>query len=167
MSPDDLVIIFDHQRAISVAFVRNHSIKSYGYYYNLIIKHVQKVIDEIAYNPVEEYFTEVRWCHDIDAPVFNRREINCPYKLTSSVEIVRPSGEGKAIVFSKDLQSEFNFNSTDPQTLLDHLIQHAIEPVAQSKFSRCHKKDGTGFEFREFSDVDFEYIQNTIMAPNL
>ena len=31
---------------------------------NLIIKHVQKVIDEIAYNPVEEYFTEVRWCHD-------------------------------------------------------------------------------------------------------
>ena len=133
---------------------------------HLTIEHVQRIIDEIAYNPVEGYFTEVRWCPDIDAPVFNTRDINWPYKLASPVEIVRPSGEGKSIVFSKDMQSGFHFNSSDPKTLLDRLVQHAIEPVSQGKFSRCRVKDATGCEFKEFSNVDLEYIQNTIMAPN-
>ncbi len=134
---------------------------------NLSFHHVQKIVHEIAYNPVEGFFTEVRWCHDIDAPVFNTREVNWPYKLASPVEIPRPSGEGKAIVFSKDLQSTFHLNSTDPKTLLDRLAQHATEPVSKGRFSRSRKEDGTGFEFREFSAVDLEYIKTTIMDPNL
>ena len=133
---------------------------------SLSVEFVKNVLDEIVYNPVDGYFTEVRWCPDIDVPVFNTRENNWPYKLASPVEIARPSGEGKSIVFSKDMQSGFHFNTSDPKTLLEGLVQHAIEPLSQGKFSRCRSKNGTGFKFREFSKVGIEYIQKAIMTPN-
>jgi len=134
---------------------------------NLNTEHVQKVIDEIAYNPVKGYFTEVRWCPDIDAPVFNTREISWLYKLVSQVEFVPPSSEKKSIVFGQNIQSGFHFGTSDPVTLLDCLVQHATEPVSKGMFSRCRAKDGLHCEFREFSENDLEYIRNTIGAPNL
>ena len=132
----------------------------------LNIEHVQKMIDEIAYNPVEGYYTEVRCCPDIDAPVFNTRKINWPYKLASEVEFVPPSSENKSIVFSQNIQSSFHFDTSNPDTLLDRLVQHATEPVSKGMFSRCRAKDGMGCEFKEFSENDLEYIRNTICPPN-
>ncbi|MFA6012578.1 MAG: hypothetical protein WC799_21480 [Desulfobacteraceae bacterium] len=82
-------------------------------------------------NFVEGYFTEVRWCPDIDVPVFNTRENKWPYMLASPIEIARPSGERKSIVFSRDIQSGFHCNTTDPEMLLECLLQNAIEPVSQ------------------------------------
>ncbi len=133
---------------------------------SLSVEFVKNILDEIVYNPVEGYFTEVRWCPDINAPVFNTRENNWPYKLASPVEIARPSGEGKSIVFSKDMQSGLHFNTSNSKTLLECLVQHAIVPVSQGKFSRYRSKDGTGFEFREFSKADIGYIQKAIMTPS-
>ena len=133
---------------------------------DLSSQHIRNFLNEIAYNPVEGYFTEVRWCHDIDAPVFNTRPNDWPYKLPSSVAIPHPSGEGKSIVFSKDLQSSFHLNSTNPETLLCRLAEQATGPISQGRFSRNRKKEGIGYEFREFSAADLEYIHNTIMAPN-
>jgi hypothetical protein len=133
---------------------------------NLSVEFVKNILDEIAYNPVEGYFTEVRWCSNINAPVFNTRENSWPYKLASPVEIARPSGEGKSIVFSKDMQSGLHFNTSEPKTLLKCLVQHAAEPVFQGKFARCRSENGTRFEFREFSKADIEFIQRSIITPN-
>ena len=133
---------------------------------HLNIEHVQNIIDEIAYSPVEGYFTEVRWCPNIDAPVFNTREIDWPYKLAEQVEFIPPSSENKSIIFSQDIQSGFHFGTSDPKTLLNCLVQHAIEPVSKGEFSRCRSKDGMDCEFREFSENSLEYIRNTIGPPN-
>ena len=133
---------------------------------NLNIEHVQNIIDEIAYHPVEGYFTEVRWCPDIDAPVFNTRKIGWPYKLASQVEIVPPASKNKSIVFSQDIQSGFHFGTSDTKILLNCLVQHAAEPVSKGMFSRCHAKDGLQCEFGKFSEYDLKYIRKTIGAPN-
>jgi hypothetical protein len=78
----------------------------------------------------------------------------------------RPSGEGKSLLFSKDLRSGLHINSSDPKMILKCLVQHAADPVSQGKFSRCLSKNGTGFEFREFTQDDIEFIRSSIITPN-
>lgn len=110
---------------------------------DLSVQHVRNVLNEIAHHPVEGYVTEVRWCHDIDAPVFNTRTIDFPYKISSSVAIQRPSGEGESLVFSQDFQSSFHFDSTNPSTLLDLLTEQAMKPISKGRYSRKRKAEFT------------------------
>ena len=130
---------------------------------DLSVQHVREFLNEIAQHPMEGYVTEVRWCHDIDAPAFNTRTIDFPYKMPSSVAILRPSGEGESLVFSRDLQSPFQLNSTNPSTLLDRLTEQAMEPISKGRYSRKRKDDGIEYEYGDFQAIDLDYIHNTIM----
>ena len=135
-------------------------------YTDLNVQQVRDVLNEIAQHPMEGYVTEVRWCHDIDAPVFNTRPIDFPYKMPSSVAIPRPSGKGESIVFSQNLQSSFHFDSTNPSTLIDRLIEQAMGPISEGLYSRQRKAGGIEYEYGEFQAIDLGYIHKTIMLSH-
>lgn len=131
---------------------------------NLGAKHVRDVLNDIIKHPVENYVTEVSWCHNISAPVLNIKRIDSPERMQSLVVIPRPSGKGESLVFGRNL--EFRWDSKNPWVWYERLVEDAEKPVSNGKYSRKRRDGGVEFEYGEFRDNELDYIQSTIITSN-
>jgi hypothetical protein len=132
---------------------------------NLSARHVRNVLDDIINHPVEDYVTEVSWCPDLSAPVLNTVRID-DMRMKTTVAFARPSEEGESLVFGPNLCGELHWNSKDPETLLERLVDDATEPVAIGQYSRKRilKERHLEFEYGDFEPKELDYIQSTIMT---
>ncbi len=124
--------------------------------------HVRKLLSEMSANPVHGYVTEVSWCPNIGAPVFNTKATDSPERMKSSAGIAHPSGHGQSLVFGPNLLT--HWGCTDPSVLLDRLVEDATEHVSKGRYSRKQKLGTTEFEYGDFLPGEIAYIQKMIMT---
>jgi hypothetical protein len=124
---------------------------------------LRHLLSEIVSKPVPGFATEVRWCHNIDAPVLTVERIERVFPFKSSL----PGPNGQASLgFSQDLQSSvggLDCNSAD--RCLEKLIVYTAPHAASGNFSRV--RDPINFElgYGAFLPNEIAYIQSTVMAP--
>lgn len=122
----------------------------------------RNLLTKISTNPVDGYVTEVSWCANIKAPVFNVKRIDSPLRMNASTAITHPSGQGQSLVFGPNLCS--HWKSTDPAILLDRLAQDATEHIVKGRYSRNRKAESMEFEYGDFLPGAVSYIKRTIMT---
>ena len=123
--------------------------------------HVRNLLDEITGNPVEGYVTEVSWCGEIAAPVFNTKPTDSLKRMSTKVAVRHSSGTGESLVFGPNLV--FHWNCKDAQALVERLIEDAASPVSEGKYSRKRRPGTTDFEYGDFLPKEISYIERTIM----
>ena len=113
---------------------------------------------------MEGYVTEVRWCGDIDAPVFTVSPMTDEaVRMPFDCYFPRPNGKGESLIFSRDLQSMFGLNCQNANDCYMKILDYATDIVEQGKYSRRWNNDLKSYEFGQFSQRDMEYINSTIM----
>lgn len=112
------------------------------------------VLDEMIAKPVDDYVTEIGWCSSLGAPVFTATE--GPSRFNSKVGFRHPSKEWLCVVFGHDLQ--LRWDCSDASTLIGELVEDALGPIADRKYSRDSK------EYREFEPWEKKFIEQTIMT---
>ncbi|MCW6625298.1 hypothetical protein [Yersinia ruckeri] len=115
--------------------------------------YIEKVFDRIINKPVAGYYSEVRWCGDIDEPVIsiNKIEELSNIAIKDSFE----SNNCSSLVFTCDLMSMFHLDSNNAQDCLEKLILRTWDTVSQEHYS---KNRG---QFTPFTNDDITFI-NTV-----
>ena len=119
--------------------------------------HVQDVLNKIINNPVDGYITEVRWCSNIDAPVFSVSPIDNPYRMDVKSSFPRKHGGGISIGFSVDLHASDGLDCKDAQECYDKLITYAEEYVKNCNFSRNRSGEENNYEYGKFNGILYNF----------
>jgi len=122
---------------------------------------IRDVLQEIVTNPVVGYVTEVRWCGNIDAPVFSVSRISDVSKMPLTSYFPAQNGEA-SLGFSQDLQSMFGLNCSGTEECLDKLIAHAASHVEKGHVSRMLNSTTGQHEYVAFSPKERQFIEDTI-----
>jgi hypothetical protein len=125
------------------------------------VENIREVLSEIIESPVKDYITVVRWCGDIDEPVFSIREPSDPYSLSISDFFLRRDGNGRAVVFTEDLMSMINLDCKTAAECREKLVERAKEHVEKGFFSKSTGAIGI-LEFGEFTGRDLTYIKDVL-----
>gem|GEM_PF-2155087 len=127
--------------------------------------HVRELLAEMVNYPVEGYLTECRWCDDIEAPVFSVVQLDSPYKIQINSSFPRPDGNGHALGFSPDLQSEYGgLGCKEAVACIDKLVAYASVYVEKSNFSRNRCENSGEYEYGPFHERDIQFITETILG---
>lgn len=95
---------------------------------------VAQAFNEIASNPVEGFYCEVRWCSDIDEPVATMK----PHSDLEQVVIqgnVFSRGQ-VSFGFTADLMGMFGLDCKDSNECIEKLIERTFGIVAAGNFSK-------------------------------
>lgn len=125
---------------------------------------LRQLLDEVISRPVQGFATEVRWCHNIDAPVLTvaRVEQALPFRSSFSA----PNGQA-SLGFSQDVQSSIDgLDCKRADTCLERLIAYAAPHAAAGNFSRVRDPSNSEFGYGKFLPNEVAYIQSTIMASS-
>lgn len=122
---------------------------------------IRDLLQEIVTNPVTGYVTEVRWCQNIDAPVFSVARTNDRSKMLLKSYFSAQNGE-MSLGFSQDLQSMFGLNCSGSEECLDKLIHYAAIHVEKGQFSRMLNTTTEQHEYGAFSPKEKQFIKDTI-----
>lgn len=122
---------------------------------------IRNVLKEILNNPVAGYVTEVRWCGNINAPVFSVSRTDDARRMPFASHFSAQTGE-VALGFSQDLQSMFNLNCSGNEDCLEKLVKYAAPYVEQGHFSRVRNKTSGQLEYGPFTENDRKFIEETI-----
>lgn len=115
--------------------------------------YIEHVFDEIIKNPAAGYYSEVRWCGNIDEPVISINKIENLSNI--AVKDSFKSNNCNSLVFTVDLMSMFHLDSNDAKDCLEKLILRTWGTVSQENYSK------NGGQFTPFTDDDFTFI-NTV-----
>jgi len=126
--------------------------------------HVRTLPEKIIASPVHGYVTEVSWCANIAAPVFNTKAIDSPERMRSPAGMAPPSGHEQSLVFGPNLLS--HWCCTNPSVLFERLVEDATEHVSKGQYSRIRKPGTTEFEYGHFLPGEIAYITKMIMTPS-
>lgn len=131
---------------------------------NLGTQHVHDVLNDIIERPVDGYVTEVRWCSDIDAPVFTVMPIDSmSNQMLFKSFSPRLNSEGASLGFSEDIQSMFGLDCNDSCDCYEKLVKYAAKYIEKGQYSRIRRDTGGAYEYGSFLQKDLLYIQQTIM----
>lgn len=122
---------------------------------------VRTVLNEIVNNPVAGYVTEVRWCGNIDAPVFSVSRVDDARRMPFASHFSAGTGE-VTLGFSQDLQSMFHLNCSGNADCLEKLIQYAAPYVEQGRFSKVRNQTSGELEYGPFTEKDRLFIEEAI-----
>lgn len=126
-------------------------------------QHVRDVLGDIIERPVVDYITEVRWCSEIDAPVFTVAQNSISNRMPFKSFFSRPNSDEASLVFSDNLQSMLHLNCKDSRECYEKLISYAAQHIEKGHYSR-NREDASGkYEYGSFLPKELQYIQETIM----
>lgn len=124
---------------------------------------IRRLLHEVVSRPYSGHVTEVRWCHNIDAPVLTVAEVGLALPFRST--LWSPAGQ-VSLGFSEDAHSSFGgLDCTDGSSCLDRLVSHAEPHVTKGTFSRVRDVKSGEFTFAAFLPAEIRYIRDTILAP--
>lgn len=119
-------------------------------------KPTPELLHEIANTVIPGHVVEVRWCGQLEAPVFS---ISKCEETEMRFESFTSDANGKiSIGFSTDLQSMFGLNCTGPKDCLEKLSAHAGPAIEEQKFSRNRNATGA-CEWGKYSQSDIQFIK--------
>jgi hypothetical protein len=125
--------------------------------------YVRSLLDEIVNRPVPDHLVEVRWCEDIDAPVFNVAKLDYPYRMPVKSKFVTSTGE-PSLGFSENLQSMFGLNCTGEKDCLEKLVEYAWQYLEKGHFSRNQDPKTGEYQYGDFSKRELRYIADVLSA---
>ncbi|MFH1871099.1 MAG: hypothetical protein ABIK82_17395 [Pseudomonadota bacterium] len=124
---------------------------------------VRALLDEIVCRPVSGFVAEVRWCNNIDAPVFTVSPVGHALPFKSSFS----GGTGVTLGFSQDAQAKYGgLDCTSAADCLERLASHALPHVAAGNFSRVRESGKGAWGWGAFLPKERAYIEETIMASS-
>ena len=122
------------------------------------VENIRGLLQEIVANPFPGYVTEVRWCAQVDAPVFSISRLNNSGQMPFKSHLANSRGE-VSLGFSQDLQSMFGLNCNGSSDCLEKLVVHAASPVESGRFSRVRNPANGEMEFGDFLPNEVRYIE--------
>ena len=121
------------------------------------VDELRGLLKEIVTNPVSGYVTEVRWCHNVNAPVLSvSKNADCmPFKSHFS------SSTGEASFgFSQDVQSEFGgLGCNNSNDCLEKLVAYSSSPIEAGHYSRVRNQKTGEWEYSDFLPKELLYIE--------
>lgn len=117
---------------------------------NVTKNYIKKTFNEIINNPVKGYYSEVRWCGNIDEPVISISKIENISNI--AVKDYFTSNKYYSLVFTADLMNMFHLDSDNAQDCLEKLILRTWDTVSK----KCYSKNQG--QFTPFTDDDIVFI---------
>ncbi|MCI0563269.1 MAG: hypothetical protein MN733_32735 [Nitrososphaera sp.] len=120
------------------------------------VQAMRELLQEMVASPLPGYVTEVRWCANVDAPVFSVSKLSAgqmPFKS----HFCSPTGE-VSLGFSQDLQSMFGLNCSGSSDCLEKLVELSSGPVESALCSRVRNPVTGEWEFGNFLPRESRYI---------
>lgn len=120
------------------------------------IQAVHELLQEMITKPFIGYVTEVRWCGDVNAPIFSVSKLG-PEQMPFVSHFCSQMGE-ISLGFSQDLQSMFGLNCNGSNDCLEKLVSLCSEPIESARYSRIRNPVTRKWEFGDFQPRESQYI---------
>ncbi len=128
------------------------------------VAELRQLLDDIVSRPIQGFATEIRWCHNIDAPVLTVARIEQALPFRSSFRA--PNGQ-ISLGFSEDVQSSFGgLDCGCADVCLERLIEYSAPHTTKGHFSRVRDLSTSEFRYGAFVSREVAYIQSTIMSSS-
>lgn len=122
---------------------------------------IQRLLEDMAGNPVPGCVIHVSWCPTIDAPVFSI--------VHTSHANARPALDNgnsawsgrRPLEFGDDIRSKSGFDCTQDQDCIRKLAGDAFDPVRKGNFSRTRRSTGL-YEYGPFTQHEVNFIKSII-----
>jgi hypothetical protein len=123
-------------------------------------KDIVKILDEIIQKPVEDYIVHIRWCSDIQSPVFAVYKNNSPQRLRDHcIDIISETTSEISLIVDNNLAAVWKIRA-EKQTLLETLVEKSEEDVLNGNYSRYYSIDG--LQFGPFLTEDIQFINEAV-----
>jgi hypothetical protein len=129
------------------------------------VRDIRDLLREIVANPFLGYVTEVRWCANVDAPVFSVSKLRAG-SMPFSCYLSSQMGE-ISLGFSQDLQSMFGLACKGSDDCMEKLIAHSAGPVEAATCSRVRNPSTGQWEFGDFLPKEVRYIEEVVALAAL
>ena len=123
---------------------------------------VRAIVNQIIREPVPGYVTEIVWCTNIKAPVFQVSKIEARNRMTCGLP--NDPGTTQNISFSNNLA--FQYESKDPTVLLEKILTETTGAVSTGRFSRNLNWNTGAYEYGDFRPAEIEYINKTMLPDS-
>lgn len=121
---------------------------------------IESVFQLIINEPVDGYYSEVRWCGNIDEPVVSIKKIEDITKVAIKASFSARSSDITSLGFTEDLMSFFHLDCTTADECLRKLISYTEKYVSNGHFSKELNRETFEREFTVLSSDDIKFIED-------
>ncbi|WP_455294183.1 hypothetical protein [Vibrio parahaemolyticus] len=121
---------------------------------------ISSVFQLIINEPVDGFYSEVRWCGNIDEPVISIVKLEDITKAAIKAGFSAPGSDTTSLAFTEDLMSFFHLDCKTADECLSKLISYTENFVGNGQYSKQLNRQTFEREFAPFSADDIQFIED-------
>lgn len=121
---------------------------------------ISSVFQSIINEPVDGFYSEVRWCENIDEPVISIVKLENITKVAIKAGFSARGADTTSLAFTEDLISFFHLDCKTADECLSKLIFYTGKFVSNGQYSNQLNRKKFEREFAPFSADDIQFIED-------